>query len=131
MKQGIAGLVVGLVAGTVLASGAALALNTPSHDATTLGAFAAPTPITRSVATTIPAGGVEADGTHAVAVRHVKKATIVMKQRTARAVRTTSAPKHSASGTSVHHVEAAPAVHIRAHVDRATHEGNHEGENCD
>jgi len=130
MKQGIAGLVVGLVAGTVLASGAALALNTPSHDAA-LGAFVAPTPITRSVATSIPAGGVAVSGTSSVEVRHVKKATPVVKQRTARAVRTTSAPKHSASGTSVHHVEAAPAVHIRAHVDRAAHEGNHEGENCD
>jgi|GEM_PF-3236630 len=126
MKQGIAGLVVGLVAGTVLASGAALALNTPSHDVATRRAFAAPTPITRSVATSIPAGD-----THAVAVRHVKKATPAAKQRTARAVRATSAPKRPAARTHVHHARAEHAVHIRAHVDRAAHEGNHEGENCD
>jgi len=138
MRQGIVGLAMGVILGTVLAAGAAFALNTPNHVGATSRVTAAPVaatsmPVPSNTATgSTDATGSVSDGVrearhpiekpHAKKVPHAKKKAHQAKHRSTR-------PTRSANSDAGH--RASDGVNHAPRVADDRHEANHDGGACD
>ena len=144
MKQGIVGLAMGIVLGSVLAAGAAFALNTPGHVVTTSGTAVArvaaasmPVPsntATRSTDATGAVKGSVSEARHSIETPHEKKAPHAKKKHHAkrhatRRTQSSSASKPAASRDTRRHASDG-TNHAPSAVDEGRR-GNHDGGSCD
>lgn len=144
MKQGIAGLAIGVVLGTVLAGGAAFAMNTPGHIGATSGTAVAPAAVIRTQAAShTPTGSADATASVRVAVseaRHaiekpkVKKAPRAKKKAHHTTKHATRSSRSSTRTRSVSRDTDHNASGGTNHAPTTTHDehaGDNDGGSCD